>query len=150
MLSHCGLNNPVKAQEYFEHKLAFTVSPTLLMQMLEEGRELCIIDVRDPDEYVDSHIPHAINLPRQRWRTMQGLNHDCVNIIYSDSGCCHLADEACAYFARMGYSVKELDGGLRGWRDAQLPLTEAGGHPNQETARGREPLRESQSVAFVR
>jgi len=35
---------------------------------------------------------------------------------------CHLAAAAAVQFAGQGYPVMEMDGGMRAWRDHELPV----------------------------
>lgn len=35
------------------------------------------------------HIPGAINLPRDRWHTLDGLRKDQTNVLYCYSQVCH-------------------------------------------------------------
>src|SRR5437016_2871276 len=65
--------DPVKAKEYFEDKITFTTGPIELDRMLKEDEDLVVIDVRDAEDYEKGHIPGAINLPRERWETLEGL-----------------------------------------------------------------------------
>jgi len=112
-------NDPVKAREYFENKMAFTTGPVELERELDND-EINIIDVRAEEDYRKEHIPGAKNLPQERWSTMQGLDRDKVNVLYCYSQVCHLAATAAVEFTRHGYSIVELEGGFAGWKDNEM------------------------------
>jgi rhodanese-related sulfurtransferase len=111
-----------RATEYFKAKLEFTTGPVELKHMLDMGEEINIIDVRYPEDYSVGHIPSSINLPKEKWGTLECLNHEKINIIYCYSGVCHLAAEAAMFFAENGYPVMELDGGFEQWKQHQFPI----------------------------
>ena len=108
--------NPEKAKEFFEAKISFTTGPVELERMMKNN-EVNIVDVRAAEDYVDGHIPGAINLPREQWPTLKGLRKDKTNVLYCYSIVCHLAASAAVEFADHAYPVMELDGGWRWWKD---------------------------------
>jgi rhodanese-related sulfurtransferase len=110
------IHDPVKAKAFFESKMAFTTGPVELERMMKEGN-VNIVDVRADDDYAKGHIPGAVNLPKDRWATLQGLRKDRVNVLYCYSLVCHLAATAAIQFAAQGYPVMELDGGWRWWME---------------------------------
>jgi rhodanese-related sulfurtransferase len=114
-------NDPARAREYFEDKMAFTTGPVELERELK-GDEVNIVDVRAEEDYRKGHIPGAKSLPKTRWGTMEGLDKDKTNVLYCYSQVCHLAATAAVEFAGQGYSVKELEGGFAGWKDHGLRI----------------------------
>jgi len=112
----------VKAIEFFKNKLAFTTGPVELKELIESGANIKIIDVRLTDDYSNEHIPGAVNLPKDKWDTLEGLDSDKVNIVYCYSSVCKLAASACLEFAKRGFRVIELDGGFDTWKLYKLPL----------------------------
>lgn len=114
--------NPAKAKEYFENKMAFTTGPVELNRWLGERTALNVIDVRAAEDYAKGHIPGAINLPKDKWRSFEGLSKDKTNVIYCYSIVCHLAATAAVEFASKGFPVMELDGGFDEWREHGLPV----------------------------
>ena len=113
----------VKGREYFENKISFTTGPVELSQWMVQGWAINIIDVREVSDYKKSHIPGAINLPRDRWETLRGLSKDRNNVLYCYSQTCHLASSAAAFFAEQGYPVIEMEGGFKAWQGHFLPET---------------------------
>jgi rhodanese-related sulfurtransferase len=115
-------NDPRRAKEYFTNKMMFTTGPVELDRNLKQGPDLAVIDVRAEEDYVKGHIPGAVNLPKERWRTREGLRKDALNVIYCYSHVCHLAATAAVEFAGDGYSVMEMDGGFEAWKENELQI----------------------------
>jgi len=118
-------NDPAKARQYFADKMAFTTGPVELARNLKEGADLAVIDVRAESDFAAGHIPGAVNLPKERWQTLEGLRKDALNVLYCYSHVCHLAATAAVEFASKGYSVMEMDGGFRAWKDNELDVEKA-------------------------
>lgn len=116
MATQVGIQDSVRAKEFFEAKMAFTTGPVELERMMKTG-EVNIVDVRAAEDYAEGHIPGAISLPKDRWPTLDGLRKDKTNVLYCYSIVCHLAATAAVEFSRKGYPVMELDGGWRWWKD---------------------------------
>ena len=111
-----------KAVEYFHAKMEFTTGPFELKSLIDSNENIKIIDVRLYEDYVTGHIPGSINLPKEKWDTLEGLTLEGNNIIYCYSGVCHLAAAGCLFFAERGYSVIELEGGFDEWKKYDLPV----------------------------
>ena len=111
-----------KAVDYFRAKMRFTTGPVELKHLIDLGENINIIDVRLSEDFVTGHIPGSINLPKDKWDTLEGFTHDRNNIVYCYSGVCHLAVEGCLFFAERGYSVMELEGGFDEWKKHELPV----------------------------
>ena len=115
------IRDPARAKAFFEEKVAFTTGPVELDHMLKSGENnIVVVDVRDAEDYRKSHIPSAINLPRETWDSARGLSKDKTNIVYCYSQNCHLAANACVAFASKGFPVMELDGGFAVWKEHDL------------------------------
>ncbi|MBX3300629.1 MAG: hypothetical protein KF693_00280 [Nitrospira sp.] len=120
MTTHTIVQDPAKARAYFEAKMAFTTGPVELEHMMKSG-EVNVVDVRAADDFAAGHIPGAINLPRERWHTLDGLQKDRRNVLYCYSQVCHLAATAAVEFSTKGYPVMELEGGWRWWKEDGFP-----------------------------
>jgi rhodanese-related sulfurtransferase len=115
-MSTTMIHDPARAKEFFEAKMAFTTGPVELERMMKEG-SVNVVDVRAADDYAKGHIPGAVNLPKERWGSLQGLRKDKTNVLYCYSIVCHLAATAAVQFAAQGFPVMELDGGWRWWKE---------------------------------
>jgi rhodanese-related sulfurtransferase len=111
-----SIQDPSKAKEFFEAKMAFTIGPVELERLMKSGGAN-VVDVRAADDYAEGHIPGAVSLPKDKWATGQGLRKDRVNVLYCYSLVCHLAATAAVELAGRGFPVMELDGGWRWWKD---------------------------------
>jgi rhodanese-related sulfurtransferase len=115
-------NDPERARQYFADKMTFTTGPVELARNLKGGTDIVVIDVRASEDYKKGHVPGAINLPRERWATREGLREDGLNVLYCYSEVCHLAAAAAVEFASKGYSVMEMDGGFDAWKGHDLEI----------------------------
>ena len=94
--------------------------PQQVQAMLEQGTLL--VDVREIGEFAEIRIPEAENLPASeiigRW---QELPSDRDVVIYCRSG--HRSGLGVTMLRRAGYeNVYNLDGGIRAWFMAGLPV----------------------------
>lgn len=121
MATQVKIHDPAKAKEYFEAKMAFTTGPIELERAIGSG-EVNVVDVRASEDYAEGHIPGAVNLPKERWQTPEGLRKDKVNVLYCYSQVCHLAATAAVEFSGKGYPVMELEGGFRSWKEHELDI----------------------------
>ena len=110
------------AVRYFREKMEFTAGPAELDHMIKDHEDILIVDVRRPEDYAKSHIPRAINLPREQWPTLAGLELEKRTVVYCYTQQCHLATEACLTFAQKGFRVMELEGGFRAWEEFNLEV----------------------------
>jgi len=122
MKTELKINDPAKARAYFEDKLAFTTGPVELDRMIHEGAGINVVDVRAAEDYAKGHIPGAVNLPQDRWDTLEGLQREKINVLYCYTQTCHLAANAAFRFADKGYPVMEMDGGFEAWKEADLDI----------------------------
>jgi len=74
------------------------------------------------DEYLSGHVPGAVNLPEEKWDTLEGLSKEATNVLYCYTQTCHLASRAAQRFSREGYPVMEMEGGFEAWKDSDLEI----------------------------
>lgn len=110
-------NDTRRAREFFENKIAYTLGPVELKEMLDE-EDVTLIDVRKAEDYDEGHIKNAISIPKKELEdNFEKLSKDKINIVYCYTQQCHLAAKAAYILAKHGYPVMELDGGIKSWRD---------------------------------
>jgi rhodanese-related sulfurtransferase len=114
--------DPAKAKEFFEDKMTFTTGPVELNRMIKGHENINVVDVRAEEDYRKGHIPGAINLPQDKWHTLEGLSKDKANVLYCYTNVCHLAAAAACEFADKGYPVMEMDGGFEAWQENELEV----------------------------
>jgi rhodanese-related sulfurtransferase len=118
-----------KAREYFENKIAYTLGPMELDSLLKDApKQLVVVDVRAAEDFDKGHVPGSINLPKDQWSTLNGLDRDNTNVVLCYSHVCHLAAKACATFAAQGFPVMEMEGGMKAWRDHNLGVEQGRGN----------------------
>ena len=80
-----------------------------------------LLDVRDPDEFDEGHIPGATNLPLNEIRSRMGeLPRDRALWVYCGVG--QRAYDATRILLQNGYDVKNLAGGMRTFQQLQSTL----------------------------
>jgi rhodanese-related sulfurtransferase len=131
MATELQKNDPQKARQYFADKMAFTTGPVELDRNRNRP-DIAIIDVRAAEDYAEGHIPGALNLPHDKWQTLQGLRKDALNVLYCYSHVCHLAAAAGVEFAGKGFSVMEMDGGFKAWQQNELDIEGGAGSATRE------------------
>ena len=115
---------PNKAKKFFAEKMDFTTGPVELNGMIDCSEEITVIDVRVPRDFTHGHVPHAVNLPKERWETFDGLDKHKTNVIYCYNKTCHLAATAALLFSEHGFPVMEMEGGFDTWKQYNLPIEE--------------------------
>ncbi|MCB1837261.1 MAG: rhodanese [Alcanivoracaceae bacterium] len=103
---------------FYEHKLAFETDSWDLKTMLDSGENVILIDARATTAFAAEHIPGAINIPH---RTMTSestahLDRDALVVTYCDGIGCNASTKGALAMARLGFTVKELLGGLDWWK----------------------------------
>lgn len=86
-----------------------------------------IVDVREPEEYVKGHITNAKNIPlAQLDERLPAVakNKGLPVILVCEKGARAVRAEAQA--KKLGYTqAQAMAGGMKGWREAGLPVTKA-------------------------
>ena len=111
-----------QAREFFAQRLLYTTGPVELDGQIRRHERITVVDVREPRDYAEGHVPGAINLPRGRWHTHAGLSKDRTSVLYCYSQNCKLAAAAAVEITAVGYPVVEMEGGFEAWRNAGLEI----------------------------
>ena len=75
-----------------------------------------IVDVRRPEEFADSHIKNAINLPNENiefYAETKLPNKDQLILVYCRSG--NRSKQACEKLVKLGYTNLKEFGGINDW-----------------------------------
>jgi len=86
------------------------------------ARKVVVVDVRQPAEWRRGHIQGSLNVPLAR--VSRGLPRVPANttiVTVCASG--HRSAAAARTLSRAGYDVENLEGGIRAWSKAGLPLS---------------------------
>jgi rhodanese-related sulfurtransferase len=99
--------------------------------------ELLVLDVREPEEFEQGHLPGALNIPRgwlelradPSWRAHdERLTPDEPVLVYCTVGPRSIL--AAATLRELGYTnVANLDEGLVAWKNAGYPVIQPEGAP---------------------
>lgn len=113
------------------------VMPWTLRDQLASGRDILLIDVREPAEFAQLHIQGSINVPRGvleqacEWDfddTVPALaaGREREIVVICRSG--HRSAFAADVMQQLGFSnVASLRTGVRGWNDNEQPLQNSAG-----------------------
>ena len=99
------------------------VTPADLQSRLQNGEQIVVIDVREPDEFNRGKIPGAYTIPRGvlEMQVDGRLPHEATVVLYCGAGA--RSALACRSLADMGYDkVENLRGGWHGWVNSGLPV----------------------------
>jgi rhodanese-related sulfurtransferase len=125
------------------------IKPAELLELQQFGCP--VVDVREPDEFADGHIPGAVNIPRGllefevdghpavNYQTAEALSHrERPVVLYCLSGGrSALAAEA---LLRLGFvNPMSLDHGILGWEDAGHPVVLPASAPMAAAMAGAAP-----------
>jgi rhodanese-related sulfurtransferase len=92
---------------------------------MDRGDKFLLVDVREESEFAKDHLPGAIHLGKgviERDIEQKVPNLGTEMILYCGGG--FRSALAADNLQKMGYTnVISMDGGIRGWREKQYPLT---------------------------
>ncbi|MFU8839237.1 MAG: ArsR/SmtB family transcription factor [Nitriliruptoraceae bacterium] len=100
-----------------------TISRHELLDRLDTGEVVVIIDVRPPAEYAAGHLPGARSIPPDRLDLLDDLPTDAEVVAYCRGPYCVYADDAVRWLARRGRRATRLEDGLPEWRTTGGPVT---------------------------
>ena len=94
-------------------------------QRLDRGEKLMLVDVREESEFAKDHLPGAIHLGKgviERDIEARVPDLNSALVLYCGGG--FRSALAADNLQKMGYSnVISMDGGVRGWREKNYPMT---------------------------
>ena len=100
---------------YYREEINNIAAYALDDYMQQLGDRAMLIDVRDEDKYMQSHIDGAVNLPyRQILDKIVSIPENKVLVVYCDRG--GLSMTIARYLSRKGYAVVNVIGGLRNYK----------------------------------
>ena len=91
---------------------------------LDRGEKFILVDVREDNEFAAGHIPDAIHLGKgviERDVEEKIPDHNAEIVLYCGGG--FRSALAADNLQKMGYTnVISMDGGFRGWKEANLAI----------------------------
>ena len=111
------------------------IMPWDLAEWRDSGRDMLLLDVREPNEFAAMHVPGSLNVPRGIVESaceydyeetipelVESRNRDVVVICRSG----YRSILAAASLHRLGFEkVYSLKTGVRGWNEFEQPLVDA-------------------------
>ncbi len=116
---------PDVAARHFAAKLALETDPSDVNADMAAGRGgFVVVDARSRDAYREAHIRGALSLPQREITasSVSQLSIDDVIVVYCWGPHCNGAARGALKLASLGFRVKEMIGGIDGWRREGLPV----------------------------
>lgn len=123
MASHvteCPAAAPNAALLHFEARLSFETDCWDVYDSIKRGnQDFVLVDVRGAEAFRKTRVPGAVNIPHRTMTKdrMAEFPRNTLFVVYCAGPHCNGANKAAIRLARLGYSVKEMIGGLTGWHD---------------------------------
>ena len=113
------------AVEHFRSKFAFETDCWDVHYSIENDLlDFVILDVRSEALFRAGHVPTAIHLPHAKIRTstLPPLAAGSIYVVYCAGPHCNGSTKAALRIAELGLPVKEMIGGVEGWKDEGFAL----------------------------
>ena len=104
-----------------------TIDPDTLRAKLENGEDVCVVDIRSEEEYEESHIENSENRPireallsgnvEEALTELNDLPDDEELVMVCDAGVA--STETARQLQDQGKDASALDGGLNAWKESQ-------------------------------
>jgi rhodanese-related sulfurtransferase len=112
-----GLHKFKEASMFFNSKGCQNIGPEELIEKMRSGQDLFLLDVRTPQENAGQAIEGSYLLPLQELgNRVNELPKNKEIVVYCRVG--NRSAFACSYLSRLGYTVKNLEGGIMSWNMA--------------------------------
>ena len=124
LVTEPGFAAPAAALAHFERRLGVETDCSDVHESLKSGADFVLVDVRGPKLYAAGHVPGAVNIPHRTMTAERMAQYpgDTAFVVYCAGPHCNGANKAAIRLARLGYRVKEMIGGIRGWLDEEFAL----------------------------
>lgn len=106
--------------------MASALPPQAVREAVESDRPVAVIDIREPLDFSDAHIPQSTLVPRRllESRLPVVVPNEHASVILCDQSGEHACRDA-SWLATLGYDdVSYLDGGIEAWIDAGFETVE--------------------------
>ena len=112
---------PEDAARHFLAKLSVETDVSDVMLDRQRGQNgFVLVDARGSQVFEECHIPGALNLPYRRinenMEELTQLSKEKLIVVYCWGPACNAATKAAARLSALGFSVKEMLGGIEYWR----------------------------------
>lgn len=91
--------------------------------MLDEKRDFILFDVRQYASYLSKHIKGAKSLPTDVIdKEAKKLDKSKLVVVYCGGYACPLSGYAAEKLSKLGFKVKDYQGGIAEWSESNLPV----------------------------
>ncbi|MEV8378426.1 rhodanese-like domain-containing protein [Kribbella sp. NPDC056861] len=135
-----------QAIAHFASKLTYETDPSDVAADIGAGLTgWVLVDSRSQESWDQGHVPGAIHLPTAEItaRATSAVPPGTPVVTYCWGPACNGATKAALEFAKLGYPVKEMIGGMEYWTREGLPVETANGI----TRRPSDPLTAPTGIA---
>ncbi|MGQ3414473.1 rhodanese-like domain-containing protein [Natrinema sp. LN54] len=104
-----------------------TIDPETLRTKLENGEDICVVDIRSEEDYEENHIENSENHPireallsgnvEEALAELDDLPADKKLVMVCDAGVA--STETARKLQDQGMNASALDGGLNAWEQSQ-------------------------------
>lgn len=125
LISEIPPATPSESLQHFSRRLSFETDCSDVYQSQNTGNiDYVLVDVRNSAAFAKAHISGSINIPTRTIteESMSKYPLDTLFVVYCAGPHCNGVHRAAVRLAGLGYSVKEMIGGITGWVDEGLPL----------------------------
>ncbi|GIL29803.1 rhodanese-like domain-containing protein [Actinocatenispora comari] len=136
----------MNALDFFTARLTFQTDVSDVRAALGGSTDaFVLIDSRSDDSWAQGHIPGAVHLPTAEIAARAGALVPAGSsvVTYCWGPGCNGATRAAAEFARLGYAVREMLGGIEYWTREGFPVATAAG----DVVRPADPLTAPAGIA---
>lgn len=104
--------------DFYEAKLQFETDSWDLFEDLNHNNNFIVVDARSNHAFDIEHIPTAISFPHTNMSALTTSNLDKTKtyVTYCDGIGCNASTKGALKLSRLGFKVKELQGGLDWWK----------------------------------
>ncbi len=111
---------PRRAVAHFGGRLEFETDCWDVREAMSSGAPgFVLLDVRSAEAYAEGHVPGAVNLPHREIteERLAAYPAGVLFVVYCAGPHCNGANKGALRLAELGRPVKEMIGGVEGWRD---------------------------------
>jgi rhodanese-related sulfurtransferase len=108
----------VNQNDFYKAKLDYETDSWDLSVALKKEDNVVVVDARSEEVYSLEHIPTAISFPHRTMteESVRILDKSKVYVTYCDGVGCNASTKAAFNLTQLGFTVKELLGGLDWWK----------------------------------
>lgn len=115
---------PERTLAHFRRRLGYETDCSDVHEAMKQNPGFVLVDVRGPGLFAAGHVPGAVNIPHRTMTAecMASYPKTTLFVVYCAGPHCNGANKAAIRLAQLGYRVKEMIGGITGWRDEGFAL----------------------------